>query len=201
MYLNEIISTLEKRVSFEPLAKHCQQFLKESSRLPLLKSLSVEYNDLHKVKVRQRKNKNTFSETLNQAFQDEHTKIFQRAIFANGEKSFSLSENNVEPFYIFPIDGYKFIYSKEVENSTSEYKQVFDALFEQFGNDNEQATTIITDLLKFTYTKENLSEGIELGSEIIIYNIPYYFAVRTSLVDNEYDKLLTSLTKSFKINI
>lgn len=183
--------------ALRPLVANCHQFLEESKDLPLLKNLSVEYKDVQKVKVRQQKRTTAFSETFNQAFKREHTNIVQRAIFANGESSFikpllDSSSAAQEPFYIFPPNGYKFMYCKEVKNSTSEYRQVFDALFEQFGNEKEQATTIITDLLKFTYTKENLHEGISLGSEIIIYGVPYYFAVRASVV-NTYNELLTSL--------
>ncbi len=192
MFLNELLSS-DNTGELEPVLKNCQQFLKESARLPLLKNLPIDYKDLHKVKVRQRKKANDLSETFNQAFQGEHSKIFQRAVFANGQESLEKPiDETQEPFYVFPIDGYKFMYCKEVKNSNSEYRQVFDALFEQFGNDKDQATTVIADLLKFTYTRENLNEGISLGSEIIIYNIPYYFAVRVSQQES-YNKLLTSL--------
>ncbi len=84
------------------------------------------------------------------------------------------------------------MYSREVMNSGHEYKQVFDTLFEQFGE--EKGNEVITDLLRFTYTSNNLSEGIESGSEIIIYGIPYFYAYKVSAVQ-DYDILLSKISK------
>ncbi len=97
----------------------------------------------------------------------------------------------MESFYIFPIDGYKFMYSREVENSGQEYKQVFDTLFEQFGE--KIGNEVITDLLRFTYTSKSLHEGITSGSELIIYGIPYFYAIRTTAT--EYSALLSTITR------
>ena len=70
-----------------------------------------------------------------------------------------------------------------------DYKQVFETIVEQCG---DESLDMVTDLLKFTYTHENLAEGLQNGCEVIIYNIPFYYALRASLVE-EYDDLLTSL--------
>lgn len=174
------------------LNERCSQFIRESQGSPLLKNLSSKYSDVQKVKVRRKKGEE-FDEAFNEAFEDKLRDLRQRAIFANGIDSFLAEDGDLEPFYVFPIDGYRFLYSKEVTNSGHSYKAVFDSLFETFGED--EGGDIITSLLRFTYVSETLHEGIELGSEIICYNIPFYYAVRESVVD-DYDELLTTIHSS-----
>ena len=132
--------------------------------------------------------KGLISETFNNAFKSKLYKIRQRAIFANGEvSSHNIVEDAQDSFYIFPVDGYKFIYSKEVENSTEDYKQVIESVFGQFGE--QKGKEVVTDLLRFSYTSKHLAEGILSGSEIVVYGIPFYYAVRSSSVDNYSDML------------
>jgi hypothetical protein len=190
MRINDLYKNHESTREVQLLRASCSQFFTESSGLPLLKNLSCAYADFHKVKVRKRKGESgDFTETFNEAFESQHPGLRQRAIFANGVKSFQpIISEEFEPFYVFPIDGYQFMYSKEVENSGHEYKQVFETLFEQFGE--QKGNEVLTDLLRFTYTSKALNEGIESGSEIIIYGIPYFYAMRTTAID-EYSDLLS----------
>jgi hypothetical protein len=169
------------------LKAKCSQFLRESAALPLYKLLPKTYGDFHRVKVRQRKNADEVTEAFNRAFGTQFHNLRQRAIFAVGAEPETTEDH--EPFYVFPIDGYKFLYSKEVTNSSDNYKQVVEALFEQF-EDNNKAIEIVTDVLKYTYVRENLVEGIISESEVILYGIPYYFAVRVAAVP-PYGKLFT----------
>lgn len=172
------------------LNTRCSQFISESGEIPLLKNLSCSYEDFHRVKVRKRKSGDGFNNVFNDAFCDEAYLLRQRAMFANGPDSFNISTaETLEPFFVFPIDGFKFMYSREVQNSDDDYKQVFETIVEQCGDDS---LDMVTDLLKFSYIHDHLAEGLENGCEVIIYNIPYYYALRASLVD-DYDDLLTSL--------
>ncbi len=192
MRINELYQHYEDTKGIQILKSSCSQFFRESQGFPLLKNLSCSYSNFHKVKVRRRKGESgEFTETFNEAFELQHPGIRNRAIFANGVMSFepAISEN-YEPFFVFPIDGYKFIYSREVMNSGHEYKQVFETLFEQFGE--EKGNDVLTDLLRFTYTSNELHEGIESGSEIIIYGIPYFYAIKTTAVQ-EYTQLLSQV--------
>jgi len=176
----------------EPIKIQCTQFFQESGGFPMVKYLPMVYEDFQKVKVRKRKHSNTFSNMFNGAFKDEMRDLRERSIFASGVATFEHNiMENAEPFYIFPINGYKFLYSKEVENSTENYRQVFESIFDQLGE--QSGKDVFTDLLRFTYISENLALGIESGAEVILYGIPYYYAVRESLIDN-YDELLTVLT-------
>lgn len=186
MQLNEV---LHSRSNFiHPLMIECSMYLEESRGLPLLKNLPSSYKDFQKIKVRKRKKSDSFTKTFNEAF-DEIPELRQRAIFANGEKTFKLSESaGYEAFYIFPIDGYKFKYSIEVTNSKEDYQEAFVTIVEQIGDDN-----IIEQLLKYTYTSTNLHEGISRGAEIIFYGIPYYYAVRANTITN-YSDFIKSLS-------
>lgn len=190
MLVNDIIEQSQQQEELRLIKARCQQFLHESQQNPLLKNLPITYGDFHKVKVRHKRIEQQFDETFNDAFTDKHKALRQRAVFTHGIISFEppIAED-LEPFYIFPIDGYRFLYSKEVENSSNDYKQVFDTLLEQLG---EQGMEMINDLLRVTYTENNLVEGIESGSEIILFNIPYYYAIRVSTSRN-YQHLLTKL--------
>lgn len=182
MLLDEVFYGKPKEV--HPISCECSVFLNESQGLPLLKNFSSKYNDFHKVKLRQRKKQDNFYKTFNEAFVD-IPNLRQRSITVNGECSFVAESGKLEPFYVFPVDGYKFMYSLEVTNSKQDYKDAFEKIVETF-QDNE----IVEDLLKYTYTTKNLLEGIEHGSEIIIYNIPYCYIVRA---DIEYNELLEHL--------
>ena len=195
MRVDDLIQSDETREELQIIAERCSQFLDESKGLPLLKNLPSEYGDFHKVKVRKRRQRKQddkeFAETFNGAFEDELRDLRERAVFANGLISFESADMpELEPFFIFPIDGYQFMYSREVENSSQEYKMVFDSIFEEFGT--EKGNEVITDLLKFNYTDEDLKEGIESGSEIILYNVPYFYAIRTKTVEY-YGNLLSIL--------
>ncbi len=170
----------------QKIRTECSQFLQQSGQLPVYKPLPTTYNDFHKVKVRFHKKQTAVVEAFNKAFTDYYN-MRQRAIFAYGQCP-SLSEGT-EPFYVFPINGFKFLYSKEVKNSSADYQHVIDTLFEQF-EDNTRAIEIVRDLLKYTYLRENLYEGIMSDSEIIFYGVPFYYAVRESAFP--YGKLLAT---------
>ena len=177
--------------NLELIKRRCDQFLEESGGFPLVKQLPHTYEDFQKVKVRKRKHSNTFSSTFNGAFKDELYDLRERAIFANGLINYEHEiQESFDLFYVFPINGYKFLYSKEVENSTENYKQVFESIFDQLSE--ESAKDVFTDLLRFSYLSENLAEGISSNAEIIMYGIPYYYAIRESQIYN-YDELLTML--------
>lgn len=167
------------------LRAKCSQFLRESAALPLYKLLPKAYTDFHRVKVRQKNADDKVSEAFNRAFGTQFHNLRQRAVFAYGAEP-TLTETT-EPFYVFPVDGYKFLYSKEVTNSSDDYQRVIDSLFEQFASD-DKAIEIVTDVLKYTYVRDNLVEGIVSESEIIFYGIPCYYAVRVASVP-PYGKL------------
>jgi len=195
MHIDDIIQPQKPTPGLTLILEQCSEFIAMSKGEPLLKNLPAVYEDFNKVKVRKRKQRKQdhkeFAKIFNEAFEDELQDIRQRSVFANGISTFNESSDVTQnAFYIFPIDGYEFMYSKEVENSSRNYKSAFDAILERMGADGGKE--VIAELLKFNYTSELLSEGIKSGSEIIIYNIPYFYAIRKDSVD-VYDELITKL--------
>jgi len=176
------------RLLLRSISSDCSEFITEASGLPLFKALPVTYEDFRKVKVRKAKRSSKFSKTFNEAFDDEMKNLRERSVFANGQKPEPDTDKDV--FYVFPKNGYRYMYCTEVQHSTADYKQVFDSIFENA----DQPEQIIHDLLKFSYVRENLNEGIDSNAEIIFYNIPYYYSVRTTLYES-YNNLLTDITE------
>lgn len=182
-----LISDLYLNATMYPvLQEQCSSFIAESRRIPILKNLPTKYHDCHKVKVRKQKAHAKITIPFNEAFDNHTHHIRQRSIFANGQRSFVSEAFQLEPFYVFPIDGYQFIYSKTVTDSFDAYTQVFESLIDRFGP--EVGNKMLTDVLKFSYTNDKLAEGIASGSEIVLYNIPFYYAVRVSSTPS-YDSL------------
>ena len=191
MLINDVLHSADYS-GFEPIAENCHQFLEESGGFPMVKLLPKTYQDFQKVKIRKRKHETGFANSFNEAFEHEMHQLRERSLFANGEvflRENINTDKSLEPFYVFPIDGYDFLYSKEVTNSTENYSAVFKEIFNQLGESS--AEKVFTDLIKFTYTSSNLQEGLESGAEIIVYGIPYYYSIRESAI-NDYNKLLTN---------
>lgn len=187
MFINDLLHPVRESSPYTILIKECSDYLSTSEGIPLVKNLSKKYTDIQKVKVRLRKKNDQISETFNKAFKHQAAKMHQRAVFANGMKGVN-EDSERDLFYVFPLNGFKFMYNSEIVSSTKEYKTSFDIIFEQF--DEVSAGKILSDLLKYTYTSTQLTEGLQSGAEIIIYNIAYYYAVRVDSI--EYNELLTS---------
>lgn len=190
MRLHDIVLPDNTITGLTDINNRCEHFIEESRSLPLFKSLPITYDNVHKVKVRKRKSKTQFTETFNSAFQLQHYEIHQRAIFANGEAGYTCENVDTEPFYVFPTDGFRYMYSTEVQQSSDNYKHVMDGLVEAFGEDVGSET--VAELLRFSYKTENLHEGVSNGCEIVIYDIPYYYAVRTTVFES-YEQLMQML--------
>lgn len=188
MRINQIFLDVEDLdLELRTLKAQCSEFLKESQGLPVYKLLPTVYSDFQKVKVRKHKRDNDFISTFNEAFQDEVRDLRQRAVFASGE--FPDAEAGKASCYIFPKNGYKYMYCTEVTHSTSDYKTVFESIFQNVDTPEE----VIHDLLKFSYARENLFEGIQSRAELIFYHIPYYYAIKTESYD--YEDLLTDIAE------
>lgn len=157
------------------ISNECSQFLKESNGQYLVKNLPKKYQGFAKVKVRLRKQKTGFGENLNKAFEDEKSHLHQRSVFAYTDTSMLSDTPDTEPFYIFPIDGYSVMFNPVIKDAEKDYNQ-----YNELKIDNE----IISDQLKISYQTGSISEAINSSCEIIIYGIPYYYALRVSLVED-----------------
>jgi hypothetical protein len=161
------------------IKRDCSIFLEESGEIPLYKALPSTYQDVQKVKVRLKKEVDEVSSYFNKAFEPSVPMLRQRAVFAYPSPTAYTAD--LDLFYVFPINSYKFLYSTEVTNSSKDYQHVMDTLFEMF-HDNNKVIDIVTDLLKYTYSTSNLYWGLYSTAEIIFYGIPYYYVIRASVL-------------------
>lgn len=161
--------------NLDVLLHECTQFIEEAQGNMLFRALPKTYNDVHKVKVRKKKS-GSVDQLFNEAFDEQYPQLRQRAIFTYGELTHI--EEGTQPFFVFPIDGYKFMYNPKVTDSKAEHQRVFDSISENINPD--QGLELVADMLKFTYEHEHLAEGIKCGAEIVLYNTPCYYAVRAT---------------------
>ena len=173
----KVTDILNGNTQFSSIVSECSQFIEESGGSPLFRALPTTYADMQKVKVRKKKT-NAINESFDHAFNEYHPQLRQRAIFTHGDVGDIVLEHGTEPFFVYPIDGYKFMYSTNITNSSQQYQQVFESIIDTFGAANGPST--ISDMLKFTYVHEHLCEGIASGAEIVLFNIPYYYAIRVN---------------------
>lgn len=187
MKTSELLSGISISDELLFLAKSCSDYLKESNGAPLYKVLTPG-NDVRKVKLRIRKMRDSLE--INNIYEHAFSinKIYNKALFANGKKS----TNDDNLYYVFPVNGYKFFYATEIENSSRDAKATLDEMIRESNHDI--AEELLTDLMKFIYKSDNLIEAIESGAEVMLYNIQKFYAVKTSSYkkyDELYNKLIT----------
>ena len=160
----------------------CSEFLIKSNNNFILKSLPKTTEGFKKVKVRQRNVKELFREIFDRGLHNNKT-FTSRAVYAVGENGYIPSnDETLEPFYIFPINGFKFYYNPVVQNTEQQYTKILDKSLKII--DKDTVIEMFSENIKDSYTSENLIDGIKTGSEIIIYNIPYFYAVRKTVLDD-----------------
>lgn len=181
MKLHHIIPTLTTvsaqpvlQSQLESITRDCSQFLFESNGLPVYKHVENKRTNFTKIKIRVRNSTASFVESFNAAF---GSNIRQRSLYANGNL-----QSSEHTYYVFPADGYRYLYNPLVSDST-----VYE---NQFSNLNDDV--MFSELVQLHYSNNNLTEGIQTGAEILFYNTPYCYAVNTTLFD-DYDDLLSML--------
>lgn len=175
-------------MQLDTLRTGCADFLRESSGIPLVKMLPKSTHGFCKIKVRKRRT-DIFSTVFNEVYKETHKEILNRSILANGIWATDDRGGTREPFFVFPINGYKFMYSVDSTICTEETKQSLFFLLETMHIDD--VADILDSNLPSLYTCDNLKEGLEMGSEMMVFGIPYFYAVRCSLVDS-YSALYSS---------
>ena len=165
------------------ILKECNQFLDESNQRPLLRALPKAGDGFRKVKVRK---KNKYNDPLEQyfdkAFFDKYKELRLRSMIVQTVTPTEIPEDK-EMFYVFPINDYKILYNKNV----TDYKTYAQSLRPVL--DVQGAESLLTDIFEYTYESQSLVQAIESGAELLIYNIPYYYAIRASLYKDYNDAL------------
>lgn len=164
---------------FREIAINCQQFIEEAGDQPMIKSCSNQYPDIHRVKVRKRKNNDEFTQTFNEAFYEQYPSVRQRSIIINNSVG-----DGLEPFYVFPTDGFKFMYAPNITESDTQYRSTFDNITSSMPYHGKE---LFQEVLTYTYINDSIKKAITETAEIIIYNIPFFYVVRCNI---KYDKLM-----------
>ena len=191
MKIQELLSNHQKLPAdyVHAIRNTCGDFI-YSTESPLIKNLNMD-SLVSRVKIRHHKRNDPFVEVFNDALLKKFgkTNIHQRCIFANGPDSFKKVHNQT-PYYVFPIDGFSFLYSRQITDVNEEFRDTLSVLKNSI--DSSEAFSIVHDLLLYTYESSNLEQGIIDGCEIIVYDIPYYFAVNVKSFP-VYDQLLHNI--------
>jgi hypothetical protein len=169
------------------LSHECSQFLADSKGNPILKHLPIPGQGFRRVKVRQKKHIDQFSSTFSEAFYQERKNLLRRAVIARNESTLLPAPPGMEPFYVFPRNGFRFMYCQNPEVTTEAYKDILTQMIKAVGT--ESGLSVFHEVVKYQYTFSDLDCGIMSGAEVIFYQIPWYYAIRKSLV-LDYQKFI-----------
>lgn len=170
----------------QQLKVECSDFLVESQGGPIFKTLPTIKSVFRKVKVRFRDDE-PLTHILDLAFERETKHISKKLVTVNGLDTYKFSEDHHSDFFIFPINGYKYIYNR-LADSHKNLRNVLEAL-----QTNQLPPDVSEELLRYMYVTTELHEGILSGAEIIIYNVPFFYAVNIKRVGCCYEELINSL--------
>jgi hypothetical protein len=161
-------------IKFDILKEECSEFFELSNNLPLFRVLNKKALGLERVKIRHKKiQQNPTIKALDVVFG--HTDICARTLFAYGKPP----ENGKHLYYVFPKNGFKYIYPVKAPNLS---KVV------EISNDIINDENLSEIFVKYSYSDKNLLNGIIAGSEIMIYNISDFYAISVDVVD--YSELM-----------
>jgi hypothetical protein len=155
------------------IVRECSDFLKSSTGIPLVRMLPREGSAMRTVKIRKKKSTTPFDEVFNTVF-SYHPNVRQRCVFTNGVHAQS-NDPTLEEFFIFPKDGFRFMYSTSVVDSSQQYSETLAYLQESMTD--SKALTTIGEILQFDYKSTDLIPALISGCEIIIFGCPSYYAI------------------------
>lgn len=89
-----------------------------------------------------------------------------------------------EIFYVFPPNGFRVLYNTQIDDYF-DYINTLDNIIADSPDVNED---IVKDVIGDAYTETDLTNAFKNGSDVLIYNISYYYAIRESLLQNVIDK-------------
>jgi hypothetical protein len=178
MHLSEILD-VRRKPHLEQLfllRNSCSEYLHESKGLPIFKQIPAGITDsIARIKVRHKSN------PINKYFGES---VLQSS---NGGKTIIESRSSPYPagqnFWMFPINGYRYLYSPEVQDYRSSIKHILEQTSDQ---------DIIREMVQEMHISTNLVEGIASATEILWYGISSYYAVDCSSF-MDYNELLTLL--------
>lgn len=164
------------------IANECSEFIEQCNGLPALKTLRCNGEFVRRVKVRKKNNsKDEFIHNFNNAFDGMYNNLHGRSIFCNGTHLEPTA--NEELFYVLPINGFKYLFNPNVDYHR-EYQDIYNKMSNMMTH--EECEKIFVDIIHYSYKESNvpLYEALLSEKEIIIYNVPYYYAVKVEKFPN-----------------
>ncbi len=167
------------------IIKECSEFLESSNGRPIFRMLPSSGEGFRKIKIRKKtKHTKEFERYFDMAFREQYKDLRLRSMIAQTKPHADVTVG-MEEFYIFPPNGFQVIFNKQIES----YAEYIDSLQEVIQTSNN-AEELLRSLFRYTYTKGNISEAISCGSDVLIYDMSYYYAVRKSLFP-DYSSFIT----------
>lgn len=165
------------------ITQHCSQFIKDSAGAPLFRCLNSNGEGFRKVKIR-KKNRHEFEleKYFDMAFDHEYKDVRLRSVVAYTTPP-AVRTPSHELFYIFPTDGYRVLFNRQVSN----YSQYIEELQESVRG-CKQPDELMKMFFSYAYAHtSNISEAMTPNSTILLYGIQDYYAVRASLIEDYND--------------
>jgi len=159
------------------IADSCSTFIHESMGTPVFKLLPRK-EIYEKVKIRVKSQTIPNANVRDAAFNVKQFDNRSLEVFTTS----AASHDGMGLYYIFPVNGYKFIYNTKVDDIVDSCKKLATIL-----PDKE----IITEVLRYSYNHDNLLNGLEYANKIKFFNIPYFYAIKASLKYQDLYKRLT----------
>lgn len=175
MLLNEVLHRSCSSSQMQAVLTECSTFLRTNSG-PLFKMLPSAYGDVRRVKVRKRKPKSASDLILDEAFSTTFAGLSQRSVYVH-TRSPTTAPPGQELYYVVPIDGYQAVFHPEVISLKEHLNVTANVILSNF-KDEDRAAEILVELAQNTISANGLCEATMLGVDALVYNIPYYYAVR-----------------------
>lgn len=161
----------------DTILNECSEFLLRSECRPLYRPLQISGDGFRRVKIRKKASyAHRYDEYFDLAFKHKREDLRLRSLIAQTQTT-PVMDAALERFYVFPINGYKILYSQQIKDY-SEYLKLLESVL----SDTDMADSILKKLFQNAYQEDSIIDAMDTGSNILVYNIPYYYAIRESLI-------------------
>ncbi len=163
----------------------CSHFI-TSPTVPLYKALPSVGDGFRKIKIRKKeKHDLNYEKFLDESFEHERKDLRLRSVLAHTSEPTSFKDNE-EIFYIFPPNGYKVLFSENIADHKQYVKELTNTLKE-----TPTVNLLLKSLFQSAYRVGTVQEAAKNRSDVVIYNIQYYYAIRKSIITDYSDFIIS----------
>lgn len=164
------------------ILKECSEFLDRSGGRPLYRLLPTEGEGFRKVKIRKKnRHEHSFERYFDMAFGHRYKDLRLRSMIAQSREPES-NNPSLEAFYVFPTNGFRILYNQQIDDYNS-YIKTLEGILHNTGSMEQ----LLKNLFEYAYVEGDIVDAMKSGSDILIYDIPYYYAVRKSLIHDYHN--------------